>query len=138
MPMGIGKDGNNVLGIAEANILQERTIGIFGVVSLVVNKIIGAGCVITPDSIRSTLHTRASIFSMPSTIYKLSGSVGMSLMCWVIGAIISTCGIFVMLEFGAGIPRSGGIKNYLERSFHPRLMQTCIYVFYCVFLSESP
>ncbi|KAH6990093.1 amino acid transporter [Ilyonectria destructans] len=117
---GNGKDGDNVLGIVEANILQERTIGIFGAVSLVVNKIIGAG-----------------IFSTPSTVYKLSGSVGMSLMCWVIGAIISTCGIFVMLEFGAGIPRSGGIKNYLERSFHPRLMQTCIYVFYCVFLQIS-
>ncbi|KPM43906.1 High-affinity methionine permease [Neonectria ditissima] len=115
-----GKDGDNVLGIVEANILQERTIGVFGAVSLVVNKIIGAG-----------------IFSTPSTIYKLSGSVGMSLMCWVIGAVISTCGIFVMLEFGAGIPRSGGIKNYLERSFHPRLMQTCIYVFYCVFLQIS-
>ncbi|KAF3805087.1 High-affinity methionine permease [Colletotrichum gloeosporioides] len=109
------KDGQ--LGVVEVNVLQERTIGLFGAVSLVVNKIIGAG-----------------IFSTPSTIFKLSGSVGMALMCWVIGAIISTCGIFVMLEFGTAIPRSGGIKNYLERAFSPRLMQTCIYVFYCVFL----
>ncbi|KAF6836445.1 amino acid transporter [Colletotrichum plurivorum] len=112
------KDGQ--LGVVEVNVLQERTIGLFGAVSLVVNKIIGAG-----------------IFSTPSTIFKLSGSVGMALMCWVIGAIISTCGIFVMLEFGTAIPRSGGIKNYLERSFSPRLMQTCIYVFYCVFLRKS-
>ncbi|KAI8306375.1 High-affinity methionine permease [Colletotrichum sp. SAR11_240] len=112
------KDGQ--LGVVEVNVLQERTIGLFGAVSLVVNKIIGAG-----------------IFSTPSTIFKLSGSVGMALMCWVIGAIISTCGIFVMLEFGTAIPRSGGIKNYLERAFSPRLMQTCIYVFYCVFLRTS-
>ncbi|KAI8256555.1 hypothetical protein K4K58_004790 [Colletotrichum sp. SAR11_239] len=112
------KDGQ--LGVVEVNVLQERTIGLFGAVSLVVNKIIGAG-----------------IFSTPSTIFKLSGSVGMALMCWVIGAIISTCGIFVMLEFGTAIPRSGGIKNYLERAFSPRLMQTCIYVFYCVFLQVS-
>ncbi|KAK7433025.1 hypothetical protein QQZ08_000498 [Neonectria magnoliae] len=131
-----GRKGDNVLGIVEANILQERTIGIFGAVSLIVNKIIGAGYVINPSIWKPPTY-RASIFSTPSTIYKLSGSVGMSLMCWVIGAIISTCGIFVMLEFGAGIPRSGGIKNYLERSFHPRLMQTCIYVFYCVFLQIS-
>ncbi|RAL65394.1 hypothetical protein DID88_000962 [Monilinia fructigena] len=110
----------NALGIVEANILQERAIGLFGAVSLIVNKIIGAG-----------------IFSTPSTIFKLSGSVGMALICWVIGAIISTCGIFVMLEFGTSIPRSGGIKNYLERSFSPRLMQSCIYVFYCVFLQVS-
>ncbi|TQN65724.1 High-affinity methionine permease [Colletotrichum shisoi] len=108
------------LGIVEANVLQERTIGLFGAVSLIVNKIIGAG-----------------IFSTPSTIFKLSGSVGMALMCWVIGAVISTCGIFVMLEFGSAIPRSGGIKNYLGRSFSPRVMQTCIYVFYCVFLQVS-
>lgn len=61
----------------------------------------------------------------------------MALMCWIIGAIISTCGAFIMLEFGSAIPRSGGMKNYLERAFSPRLLQTCIYVFYCVFLQVS-
>ncbi|KAI8193340.1 hypothetical protein K4K49_010994 [Colletotrichum sp. SAR 10_70] len=35
------KDGQ--LGVVEVNVLQERTIGLFGAVSLVVNKIIGAG-----------------------------------------------------------------------------------------------
>ncbi|TDZ39286.1 High-affinity methionine permease [Colletotrichum spinosum] len=112
------KDG--VLGVVEHHVLQERTIGLFGAVSLVVNKIIGAG-----------------IFSTPSTIFKLSGSVGMALMSWVIAAVISTCGVFVMLEYGSALPRSGGIKVYLERSFSPRLMQTCIYVFYCTFLQVS-
>lgn len=42
-----------------------------------------------------------------------------------------------MLDFGTAIPRSGGLKNYLERAFHPRLLQTCIYAFYCVFLRKS-
>ncbi|KAF4975939.1 hypothetical protein FZEAL_7333 [Fusarium zealandicum] len=111
---------STTLGINEAHVLQERSIGVFGAVSLIVNKMIGAG-----------------IFSTPSGIFKLSGSVGMSLMCWVIGAAVATCGTFVMLEFGAAIPRSGGIKNYLERSYSPRLMQTCIFVFYCVFLQVS-
>lgn len=60
----------------------------------------------------------------------------MALMCWVIGAIIATSGTLVFLEFGTAIPRSGGVKNYLERSFSPALMQTCIYIFYCVFLRE--
>ena len=41
-----------------------------------------------------------------------------------------------MLEFGSGIPRSGGIKVYLERSFSPKLLMTCVYLFYCVFLRE--
>ncbi|KAJ0165337.1 High-affinity methionine permease [Colletotrichum tanaceti] len=102
-----GDSGKDVrLGIVEANVLQELTVGLFRAVSLIV------------------------------TMFKLSGSVGMALMCWVMGAVISTCGIFVMLMFGSALPRSGGIKNHLERSFSPRVMQTCIQVFYCVFLRE--
>jgi len=77
------------------------------------------------------------IFSTPATIFKLSGSVGMALMLWVIAGIISTCGALVMLEFGSAIPRSGGIKLYLERSFSPKLLQICVYLFYCVFLRKS-
>ncbi|KAH7309206.1 amino acid transporter [Stachybotrys elegans] len=112
------KDGN--LKVVEAHILQERTIGIFGAVSLIVNKIIGSG-----------------IFSTPATILRLSGSPGMALMCWLIGGVIATSGTLVFLEFGTAIPRSGGVKNYLERAFSPRLMQSCIYIFYCVFLQVS-
>lgn len=60
----------------------------------------------------------------------------MALILWVVAGIISTCGAMVMLEFGSGIPRSGGIKVYLERSFSPKLLMTCVYLFYCVFLRE--
>ena len=58
----------------------------------------------------------------------------MALMLWVIAGAISTCGAMVMLEFGSGLPRSGGLKIYLERSFSPKLLMTCVYLFYCVFL----
>lgn len=75
-----------------------------------------------------------SIFSTPASIFKLAGSPGMALMLWVIAGAISTSGAMVMLEFGSRIPRSGGIKVYLERSFSPKLLMTCIYLFYCVFL----
>lgn len=78
-----------------------------------------------------------SIFSTPSSIFKLAGSPGMALMLWVIAGAISTCGAMVMLEFGSGIPRSGGIKVYLERSFSPKLLMTCVFLFYCVFLRKS-
>ncbi|KAH7180132.1 methionine permease [Fusarium oxysporum] len=108
------------LHFIESNVLQDRTIGTFGAISLVVNKIVGAG-----------------IFSTPSTILKLSGSVGMALVAWLIGAIISTCGTLVILEFGLAVPRSGGLKNYLERSWNPKLLMTCIYAFYCVYLQVS-
>lgn len=42
----------------------------------------------------------------------------------------------VLLEFGSGIPRSGGMKVYLERCFSPRLLVTCVYLFYCAILRE--
>ncbi|KAL3425200.1 amino acid transporter [Phlyctema vagabunda] len=113
-------DKEDRLNIIEENVLQKRTIGTLGAVSLTVNKMIGAG-----------------IFSTPASIFKLTGSVGMALFVWVIGAVIASCGVCVLLEFGGGIPRSGGLKNYLERSYRPKLMQTCIYVFYCVFLQVS-
>ncbi|KZF19186.1 methionine permease [Xylona heveae TC161] len=108
------------LSISESNILQDRQIGVFGAISLIVNKIVGAG-----------------IFSTPASIFKLSGSPGMALVLWVIAGIISTCGAMVMLEFGSSLPRSGGIKVYLERSFSPTLLMTCIYLFYCVILQVS-
>ena len=39
----IAKDDGSSLKVIESHILQERTIGIFGSVSLIVNKIIGSG-----------------------------------------------------------------------------------------------
>ncbi|KAJ5224731.1 uncharacterized protein N7469_008234 [Penicillium citrinum] len=108
------------LHVKESHILQERKIGVIGAVSLIVNKIIGAG-----------------IFSTPTSIFKLSGSPGLALCLWVIAGIISTCGAMVLLEFGSGIPRSGGMKVYLERCFPPRLLMTCVYLLYCAILQTS-
>lgn len=42
----------------------------------------------------------------------------------------------VLLEFGSGIPRSGGMKVYLERCFSPRLLMTCVYLLYCAILRK--
>lgn len=62
----------------------------------------------------------------------------MALMIWLIAGFISACGALVMLELGTSMPRSGGMKVYLEKAFSPRLLVTCVYLFYCVFLRESP
>ncbi|KAJ5987225.1 hypothetical protein N7451_011590 [Penicillium sp. IBT 35674x] len=107
-------------GVKETHILQDRRIGLWGAISLIVNKIIGAG-----------------IFSTPSTIFQLAGSPGLSLVLWGLAGVISYCGSLVMLEFGSSLPVSGGIKVYMERSFSPKLLMTCIYLFYCIFLQTS-
>jgi amino acid transporter len=56
----------------------------------------------------------------------MTGSVGISLMLWVIGGLLTLCGISVFLEFGLAIPRSGGEKNYLERVYRESPQIQCL------------
>ena len=65
-----------------------RHLGVFSCTLLIVGRIIGTG-----------------IFSTPSAILSLTGSVGLSLFIWVAGMIIAVLGCLVYLEFGMAIPR---------------------------------
>lgn len=71
---------NHDLDAAEVGEIQEentyayddsRKLGITGAVFLILNKMIGTG-----------------IFSTPSSIFAATGSVGVSLMLWVIGMVV--------------------------------------------------
>ncbi|KAI1030172.1 hypothetical protein LB504_010477 [Fusarium proliferatum] len=100
---------------------EDRKIGITGAVFLILNKMIGTG-----------------IFSTPSSIFAATGSVGISLMLWVIGGFLTFCGLSVFLEFGLAIPRSGGEKNYLERVYRrPRYLATCVLASQMILLGFS-
>ncbi|OSX61223.1 hypothetical protein POSPLADRAFT_1146133 [Postia placenta MAD-698-R-SB12] len=49
-------------------------------------------------------------------------------MLWVLGFVLSFCGLFIWLEFGTMIPRSGGEKVYLEAAFkRPRYLATVVF-----------
>lgn len=75
------------------------------------------------------------IFSTPSTILAECGSVGLSLFIWVAGMLIAAAGMAVYLEFGTGLPRNGGEKNYLEFVYtKPRFLVTGFYTGYVVLL----
>lgn len=68
------------------------------------------------------------IFSTPSSILGSVGSVGASLMLWVLGFVLSLCGLFIWLEFGTMFPRSGGEKVYLEAVYKkPKYLVTIIF-----------
>ncbi|ODH13223.1 hypothetical protein ACO22_07473 [Paracoccidioides brasiliensis] len=96
----------------------RRQIGLTSAVFLIFNRMIGTG-----------------IFATPSSIFALSGSVGLSLFIWVAGMIIAAAGMAVYIEFGTGIPRNGGEKNYLEYVFRkPRFLTSCMYAGYVFFL----
>ena len=75
------------------------------------------------------------IFATPAEIVSLSGSVGLTLFVWVIGMIIAAAGMLTYLEFGTGIPRNGGEKNYLEYVYNkPKFLVTGMYAGYVVLL----
>ncbi|KAJ7624809.1 APC amino acid permease [Roridomyces roridus] len=98
----------------------RRQLGVASAAFLIFNRVIGTG-----------------IFATPSVILHSSGSVGIALTMWVLGALIAIAGTLVYVELGTGLPRSGGEKNYLEYMYRrPKLMVTCTYGVY-TFLAGS-
>ncbi|KAK4506042.1 hypothetical protein PRZ48_004007 [Zasmidium cellare] len=93
---------------------EKSKIGKWTVVALILNRTIGSG-----------------IFLTPHRVLAGTGCVGGALCVWVLGALLSICGLYVWLECGLsmpqrivrgeekprGVPRSGGEKNFLEFMF---------------------
>ena len=50
----------------------------------------------------------SGIFATPGAIVNSVGSIGLSLLLWVAGAVIAWCGLAASLEYGCMLPRSGG------------------------------
>jgi len=70
--------------VSETSSLPDRRkIGTVSAVFIIFNRMIGTG-----------------VFATPSTILSLSGSVGMALFMWVIGAIIAAAGMWVYVVWG--------------------------------------
>lgn len=74
--------------VFEATPEDRRQIGVVSASFLIFNRVIGTG-----------------VFATPSTILELSGSVGLSLIMWVVGTLIAMAGTAVYLEWGTAIPK---------------------------------
>ncbi|KAJ3709608.1 APC amino acid permease [Lentinula raphanica] len=99
----------------------KRQLGLSSAVFLVFNRVIGTG-----------------IFATPSVILRTSGSVGVALLMWIVGALIAAMGTAVYIELGTGLPRSGGEKNYLEFIYRkPEFLTTCTYSIYAVITGSA-
>lgn len=99
----------------------RRHLGLGSSIFLNVNRIVGTG-----------------IFSIPGGVYALVGSVGGSLLLWILGAIMVLCGFSVYFEFGLEMPHSGGEMNYLARSFkRPRHLAMMTFAFSLFLLQFS-
>ncbi|KZO94864.1 amino acid transporter [Calocera viscosa TUFC12733] len=98
-----------------------RHLGVVSCTLLIIGQIIGTG-----------------IFSTPSFILSSVGSVGASFILWILGFLISVCGLFVWLEFGTMFPRSGGEKVYLEAVYRkPKYLATVIFATNAIVLGFS-
>jgi amino acid transporter len=100
---------------------DDGKIGTISAINLIIGKTIGVG-----------------VYSVPSSIFVGVGSVGMSILMWVLGAVISFCGLAVYLDLGTSIPKSGGERVYLERIFRrPKMLASCMFGAYVVLLGFS-
>ncbi|KAI1000056.1 hypothetical protein K3495_g8144 [Podosphaera aphanis] len=99
----------------------DGKLGIFSTTTIILGRTIGVG-----------------IYSVPSSVFNSTGSVGASILLWVIGCLISFSGLAVYLELGTGIPLSGGDRIYLERIFRrPYKLASCMFMTYVVVLNHS-
>ncbi|KAG0706668.1 APC amino acid permease [Suillus ampliporus] len=105
---------NDIPGEGYSESVQDEANRLASAVMLIFNRVIGTG-----------------IFASPSIILRSSGSVGMTFIMWILGALVASAGTAVYVEFGTGLPRSGGEKTYMEYIYRrPRFMITCFYAIY--------
>lgn len=81
----------------------KKEIGVFGGISLVAGMTIGSG-----------------IYYLGSYVLQRSNmSMGMALLCWIVGGVISILGGLCFAELGAEMPVTGGMTTYLSKAYHP-------------------
>lgn len=77
----------------------------------------------------------SGIFATPGAIVKSAGSIGLTLSLWIAGALIAACSLAVYLEYGCMLPRSGGLKVYLEYTYRrPKFLATTLFAVWAIFL----
>lgn len=81
----------------------KREIGLFGGVSIIGGIMIGSGIFYLGSYVLQRTHM----------------SMGLALMCWIIGGLVSILGGLCFAELGASDPRTGGMTIYLNTAYHP-------------------
>lgn len=87
---------------AQAGQAEEKLVGLRHAMALIVGMQVGSG-----------------IFSSPGVVVAEVGSVGASLMVWVMSGLLAWTGASSFAELGCAIPLSGGAQAYLAYAFGP-------------------
>lgn len=81
----------------------KKEIGVFGGISIIGGIMIGSG-----------------IFYLGSYVLERTQmSMGLALLCWIIGGLVSILGGLCFAELGACDPKSGGMVVYMNKAYHP-------------------
>ena len=59
----------------------------------------------------------SGIFITPATILRETGSFGVSMVCWLVGMVISILGALCYIELGLLIPKTGGEYLYILNAY---------------------
>lgn len=101
---------------------QGRHLGVFSTIVMFVARIVGSG-----------------IFATPSSIFvNCGGNPVLFMSIWIIAALMAFAGLYLFLEFGCLLPRSGGRKNFLEAVYDkPKLMTSVTFSSFAVLTGFS-
>lgn len=81
----------------------ERTLGLRDLILLIIGTVIGSGIFIVPGAV----------------LRQVQGSVGLAMMAWIVGGILSLLGALTYGELAARSPKAGGIYIYIRDCFSP-------------------
>ena len=63
----------------------------------------------------------SGIFASPGVVLALTNSVGLSLMAWVLGALLAAGSALCYAELSSMMPSAGGDYTYLRAAFGPKV-----------------
>lgn len=100
------------------SIKLEKTIGLYGAVTLALGIVIGAG-----------------MFSLPGLVYREAG--GWAVFSWFFNALLVLPLLFIFASLGAKFPNAGGVAGFVGEAF-PTLKIGCSYLLLGTFMLGIP
>ena len=87
----------------EQQVGLKREMGLFGGIGIIAGIVVGSGIFYLGSYVLERTHM----------------SMGLALLCWIVGGVVSILGGLCFAELGACDPAAGGMVVYLDKAYHP-------------------